>query len=382
MKHAQKSRLTAAAAVTALVAASGLLAGCGGSESASAAPKTAEDLLAMPEIDDSDGLVIDGEQIADADLLEAARDGEVQWYTAMASSELSAERFEAETGVPVTVTRLPSGKFFERILSEHGAGRLGGDVVQLTDPLMLEQLAADGVLVDYQVPKYDELAAMDNVVFDDGKYYTTYYSAYAFGYNSSAIPEEEAPQNWSDLLDPSLKGKEGIVNAGAGGTVQGLADFQEQVLGPDYWSQLAAQEPRIYDTTSVQIEAMSRGEITAATAGYNNLYDAERAGAPIKLVVPEEGVSGTLTTQGLTTTGEDNPAAQLLMNWTMSKSGQEFAAAQGFVASRTDVEQVPTGDYQLPSSTDPNFFVYTPDMAKEKGEDIVARWNQAFDFNG
>lgn len=377
MKHTRWGALAAAALLTTSLAA------CGGSDGASGAGDDValtEKMLEMPEIDDSDGLVIHDEQIADADLLEAAREGSLDWYTASGSesAELTAARFEAETGVDVKMTRLPSGKLNERVLSEAGAGRLSAGVVTITDPVLAEGFAEEGVFVPYQTPTFDQLSKEKDVVWNDGEYYTAYYSAYAFAYNDQAVEESEAPQSWDDLLDPKWKGKIGIVNAGAGGTVQGLADFQERVLGKDYWAGLAAQEPRIFDTTSVQLEALARGEIEVVTSGFNSTYGAEEAGAPIELVVPEQGISGTFNMQGLTTAGEDNPAAQLFMNWTMSQSGQEFAAAQGFVGARTDIDQIETGHYQLPKADDESFVLYTPADARERGADIVERWNAAF----
>lgn len=382
-KKARTMKLTrwGATAVALLLSAS--LVACGGSGGGSDAART-EEMLAMPAIDDSDGLVIHDEKIADAELLAAARGDSLTWYTASGaeSAELTAARFEAETGVEVEMTRLPSGKLNERVLSEHGAGRLSAGVVTITDPILAEGFATAGVFVPYRTPTYDTLAAMDDVVWQDGRYYTVYYSAYAFAYNDMAVEPGEAPVAWEDLLDPKWKGKLGVVNAGAGGTVQGLADFQERVLGKDYWAGLAAQQPRVFDTTSVQLEALARGEIEVATVGFNSTYGAESAGAPIELVVPAKGISGTFNMQGLTGAGAESPAAQLFMNWTMSRSGQEFAAAQGFVGARTDIDQVPTGHYQLPKADDKGFVVYTPQDARTRGQDIVARWNRTFAFSG
>ncbi|MCR5979009.1 extracellular solute-binding protein [Gordonia jinghuaiqii] len=380
-------KLTRWGAAAAALALSVSLVACGGSDGGAENSKEialTEEMLPMPTVDDSDGLVIHDEVIADAGLLEAARAQSVTWYTGSGkeSAELTAARFKAETGVDINVTRLPSGKLNERVLSEHGAGRLGAGVVTITDPVLAEGFAEAGVFTPYRTANYDRLAEMKDVVWEDGEYYTAYYSAYAFGYNDMAVKKEDAPADWDDLLDPKWKGKLGVVNAGAGGTVQGLADFQDRVLGGDYWAGLAAQNPRFFDTTSVQLEALARGEIEAATLGFNSTYGSEKAGAPVELVVPASGVSGTFNMQGLTKAGADNPAAQLFMNWTMSQSAQEFAAAQGFVSSRTDIKQIATGQYQLPRADDPKFVVYTPEDAKTRGQDIVTRWNKAFAFSG
>lgn len=373
-------------AVAAVAAVSLTLAACGGGESTggSGAGSAAEEILPMPEIDDSDGLVIEGEKVADADELAAAREeGSVAWYTGSGaeSAEVTAARFEAETGVKVDMTRMPSGKLSERVLSENGAGRLDAGVVLVTDPVIAEQFASEGVYEPYEVASSDALADTEDVVWDDGLYYTAYYSAYAFSYNNQVVDEADAPKDWEDLVDERWKGKVGIVSAGAGGTVQGLAQFQQK-LDPDYWEKLAALEPRIFDTTSVQLEALARGEIEVATSGFNSTYGAEVAGAPITLVVPPSGVSGTFNMQGVTKAGTESAAAKLFQDWTMSTSGQRFAAAQGFVAARTDIPATKVGDYTLPTADEGGFDLYTPEQARTEGADIVARWNKAFGFGG
>lgn len=387
-----------AGAFALLIASSLLMTACGGTSDtpstddegnangggSSALPEVATEILAMPTHDDSDGLVLAGEKIADAELLEAARADSLVWYTGSGqeSAELTAARFEAETGVKIDMTRLPSSKLSERVLSEAGAGRLGAGVVTVTDPVIAENFADEGIVVAYETPGFDALSAEGDVVWNDGQYYTAYYSAYAFAYNNQIVDEANAPSKWMDLVDSQWENQFGLVNAGAGGTVQGLAHFQDSQFGEQFWHDLAALNPRIFDTTSPQLEALARGEISVATAGFNSTYGAILAGAPIELVVPEDGISGTFNMQGLTSEGEDSPAAQLFMNWTMGKSGQEFAAAQGFVGVRTDIEQIATGPYQLPRADDPTFFLYTPDMAEELGQDVVARWNSAFGYTG
>ncbi|MFC5337261.1 ABC transporter substrate-binding protein [Leucobacter denitrificans] len=368
-----------------------LLSGCsaGSAEDAhanvSAEENETSEILAMPEIDDSDGLVIDGELVADAELLEAARAGSFIWITSSGSdtAELTAARFEAETGVSIEASRLASTKLNERLLSEAGVDKLSTDVVTIGDPVFAEELANEGVFVAYSgMPSHDVLQGTENVVWSDGAYYTAFNTVSAIAYNSIAVPAESAPTSWADLLEPAWKGKVGVVSAGAGGAAQGQAAFQQDVFGEEYWTGLAAQEPRLFDVTSVAMEALARGEIEAAPAVVNTAYATALQGAPISIVIPTDGVAGAYNMQGLTTKGEDNPAAQLFMNWMLSKSGQKFAQAQGFVSARTDVGQVPTGDIELPLPNDEIFYPYTPEEAKNNSASVVAGWNAAFGITG
>lgn len=375
MKITRITSLTAVLGVSAL-----LITGCGSTSN------PADQVLESAKVDDTSGLVIDGEKIASAELLEAARKGTVSWVTSSSTenANLTAERFKAETGVDIKVDRLPATKLNERVLSEAGVGRLSNDVITIGDPRFAGELATKNIFVPYTAdPKHKELASMPNVVWADGKYFTAYYTAAAIVYNNQAVKAEDAPKSWKDLLDPKWQGKLGLVSAGAGGAAQGLAAYQEKAFGTEYWTKLAAQKPRVFDASAVQLDALARGEIQAApVAGINTALAAQHAGAPITITVPTEGVSGTLNLQGLTTTGKDNPAAQLFMNWTMSSSGQKFAAAQGFISSRTDVRQAPTGDFQLPGAGDKTFVLYTAEDAEKRGKDVVDRWNKVFGVTG
>lgn len=376
-----KAKMVAIASAASLSFA---VAGCSGESGAGGGVSAvAEDILTMPDVEDSGALVINGEEVADADLLEdAVAEGSLTWYTGSGqeSADLTAARFEAETGISVDVTRMPSGKLAERVLSEAGANRLGAEVVTITDPVSAGELADNGVYSEYKVPAIETLQQTENTVWDEGLYYTSYFSAYAFAYNTNLVEETDAPDEWEDIVDPKWKGKTGIVNGGAGGTVIGLASFQNEHLEDGYWDRLAKTEPRIFDTTSVQLESLARGEFAIATCGFNSTYSAAQQGAPIELVVPEDGVSGTSNMQGLTVTGAESAAAKVFMNWTFSQSGQQFAWAQGFVPVRADTPETPTGDYQLPKASDENFVEFTPDEAMENSAKVVEGWNAAFGY--
>jgi len=114
-------KITRMKSLTAVLGASALLiTGCG------SAGNPADQVLETAKVDDTSGLVIDGEQIANADLLEAARKGTVSWVTSSSTenANLTAERFKAETGVDIKVDRLPATKLNERVLSEAGVGQV------------------------------------------------------------------------------------------------------------------------------------------------------------------------------------------------------------------------------------------------------------------
>jgi len=349
----------------------------------STAPQsTTEDLLPLPSISTDHGLVIDGEEIADAELYAAAQDQSVSLVSGMSyeAEQLTVERFTRETGIEVEFTRMPSNKLLERVLSEAGAGRLSVDVIRTTDMKAATTLADNDVLVPYTTPNQEQLNS-DGVVFGDGKFVSSFYSLYSFAFNNRVLTDGQVPVNWEDLLDESLRERIGLVQVGAGSYNLALMDFLIRTFGEDYLADMGKLSPRVYDSASVQIEALTRGEIAVATLGLNNGVALARSGAPVTMVLPAAGASGAYTPLGLTSRGLDNPAARVFMNWQMSKSGQRFAAAQGFVPSRSDLGELDSNGYALPGPDDPTFQVFTPEDQAARQKDVVAVWKDAFNYN-
>lgn len=367
----------------ALVAATALvvtLTACG--QEGGGKDEQARELYRASEVDTSNGLVIDGELVADKALWDAAQGGVVKLYsgTGKEAEDLTAARFKQETGLDIELTRLPTNKLAERVLSEQGAGKLGADIARVTDPRVAKQFSEQGVFVPYATP-FDDLLRQQNTGLRD-TYLNCYYFVNAMGYND-AIIEEDQPTQWEDLIDPKYKGKLGVVAVTTGGTLNALANFQISTLGEDFLKKQGEQNPRIFDSTSTEVDALARGEISIASLSFNNAFAAELAGAPLELVIPDKGVSASENLMGMTANGLANPAAQVFMNWTMSKSGQGFAAAQGFVPARTDMDPIKAGDkYQLPQANSPQFHLFS----EEEYDEFAARdeeiWKQAFGYMG
>jgi iron(III) transport system substrate-binding protein len=374
------SRLGSSTFLALAAATTLLLSACGGAEQNSPTARAAE-LLDPAQVDTSDGLRIDGELIADKELLDAAREQRVALYSATGkeAEDLTIARFTAETGIPVDLTRLPNNKLAERALSEHGAGKLGADVVRLTDPRTARRFGDAGVYVPYETPFHDRLRAAGATT--DAKWFPAYYFVNAMAYNS-AIHTENPPDGWEDLADPRYEGQLGMVAITTGGTLKALTRFQLDTFGPEFLDGLAAQDPRVFNSTSTEVDALARGEISIATVSVNNAFGAQTNGAPIQLVIPREGVSASEGPMGLTGNGVKNPAAQVFANWSLSKSGQRFVGSQGFVPVRTDVGRVKTGEYELPTADSPRFHLLTEDGFARFAKLDEKLWKQKFDFIG
>ncbi|WP_246868402.1 ABC transporter substrate-binding protein [Saccharopolyspora sp. ASAGF58] len=338
-------------------------------------------LLPPVRVDTSDGLRIDGELIADRELLKAARGSRVVLYSAAGkeAEDLTVARFTQETGIPVELTRLANNKLAERALSEYGAGRLGADVIRLTDPRTARDFSDRRVFMPYRTPFHDVLNEQGSP--PNESWFSPYYFVKAVGYNS-AILDESPPAGWQDIVSPRYEGKLGIVSVTTGGTLSSQLRFELETFGADFVAAQARQGARVFDSTSTQVDALARGEITVATVSVNNAIGAEAAGAPIRLVIPKEGVSATQGPLELTGKGVANPAARVFANWSLSKSGQRFVGAQGFVPVRTDIGVVRAGSYELPMANSPRFHLMSEDDFARYAREDEDLWRKLFDYVG
>jgi iron(III) transport system substrate-binding protein len=329
-----------------------------------------------------DGLVIDGEQIADKALFDAAEGGSVAFYSTSdaATEERIIDRFTEQTGITVTLTRLTSAKMEERVRSEVGAGRFGADVLRTTDPLFAEELAGLQVFVPASPPSAAELTK-SGAMQAGNPVLTSQYGAYALAFNNRVVQAQDAPAAWTDLADPKWGGgKLGLVRPTA--SAAAFADLGLRNFGPDFWPRVAANSPRIFDSVSVQAEALARGEIAAAIFPVSTAFTAAEQGAPIQLVIPEDvGVAAFPVAVGLTSTGAENPAAEVFVNWLMSKSAQQFVAGSGIIPVRSDVPPA-TGHGQpaLPAVGTPQLQIFTIADQQARRTEVISAWNRAFDI--
>lgn len=267
-------------------------------------------------------LVIDGEEIASAELWDAAKqEGTLVYYTVnFEDNERAAlEQFKEETGIDYSIVRLSGARMYERVVTESTGGQLKADLVSLTDFVMMDDLIERGILAPYKVPAWDEIS--DSLKHPDGMWITENQFAKVIGYNTEFWTEDEAPKAWKDLLDPKYKGQIGIQEAGSGGISWSTALFQRRVVDDGFWTKLAENRPRLYNGLTPLSEDVARGEVTVGEMTPGLVRNQLQAGAPIGMFFPEEGVPAVGIIVGLTTVGEHPNAAKLYLNWITSAHG-------------------------------------------------------------
>jgi len=333
---------------------------------------------AKADVDTSAGLVIDGERIADRATWEAAQEQKITVYTGYQEANQQAfnDTFTADTGIEVEYVRDVANKLSERIQSEAGAGQLGADVIITSDYKVARELTEAGILTPH-VPA--TVGPRSDLVLDEGHFTTFANVVITFAYNTHQVSEEDAPTSWADLLDPAYEGRIGLTSGTAGGSSIALNRFLAEEVAPDFWDKLAEQEPTIYDSGGQRQEALARSELMLATAGTAavNVAVAEDA-APLEYVVPEEGL--VLFSFFIAEAADSaNPeAAEVFINYALSKRGQSVISAVGDYPAREDVDPPTANGRALPPLDSPQVWRMKPEDELTYADVDAEVWREAF----
>jgi iron(III) transport system substrate-binding protein len=274
-------------------------------------------------------LVIDGETISSQEVYEAAKkEGHFVVYSAIAQDIMKAllEDFQKDTGITPELVRLVSQPLFQRINAEFSAGRLEADYLDLTDLPLIQQLVERGVLnVAYKVPAFDRI--QNDLRDDSGRWYGVLRTVSPVAVNTSRVAPADIPKRWADLADPKYKGLIATTNIDAGGSAFTLYAFMREILGVEFWKQLAAQKPRLYPGVAPLVNDLTRGESGIGMGSINELVSFQmKSGAPLKIVLPAEGVSSFPASGGITASAKHPNAARLYLDWMTSKRGGDRIA--------------------------------------------------------
>lgn len=344
-----------------------LLAGCGGA--------------ATPGPSEGD-LVIDGELIADAALLEAAQEeGSIIFYTGRqeAQEKAIAEAFTADTGITVEVLRLGGADLQERILTEFGANVLKADVIRSGGLAFTAELLEEGIIQAYETST--AAGFPEEFTGEDFTYYSTDLGLMGIGYNTAVIGEEDAPESFEDLADPKFEGMINILDLPtAGESTWVVESLQRSALGPDWYERFAANNPVPMESSTVSIEAVVRGDYPIAINALSVVNGQKANGAPVEFVFPEEGVAVYPLPISLSTTGEHVNAAKVYLNWVTSKHGQTISAETpgANYQARYDVPTPIVDGESLPPLSEVKVY-NAPPITQAEREQWVADWRSYFE---
>lgn len=320
------------------------------------------------------GLVLDGEQIADQTLYDAAKkEGKLLLYATFEAHGMAqvVAKFQSDTGLQVEVVRLPSAEMFDRATAEFAAHKLAADYVDTTDITLTQKLVDRGILTAYKSPFFGDIDS--SLRSPDGKWYTLWRSAMAIGVNSALVPPADMPARWDDLLDPKWKGKATLENIDAGGSSFSFWYFMRQRYGIGAWRKLAALNARFGYSAQPVATNLARGEAAIAVTPVESFLTAIASGSPVKIVVPPGGPSFGIS-GGITSIAPHPHAAQLWINWMTSKEGGALLASIGAYPIRRGSPTPTVPGVKMP----PDIYNIRPADYEKSYVPFVKEWHKMF----
>jgi iron(III) transport system substrate-binding protein len=145
--------------------------------------------------------------------------------------------------------------------------------------------------------------------------------------NTRRVPDD-VPRSLKDLALPkwAARGRIGMSNPASSGTAYTIVPALVTVHGWDYMAALL-KNVRLTDSSETSFKWLKDGEVAAGFIFEKMLLDYVAAGAPLKLVVPEEGVIQQADGCGLVAGApHPGPAADFL-RWMSSKEAHEVVRA-------------------------------------------------------
>jgi iron(III) transport system substrate-binding protein len=283
----------------------------------------------------------------------ATSEGTVQLYSSQHPENLATLKTAFESAYPGITLQFVRGSDVElnpRVEAEAKSGRGIADVHMTTDPAWIRNAAESGsystpvVGPAFDEPEYDRST---NIMGDS--MFLTSAALIALGWNTNAVPG--GLKKPTDLFDPELRGRVGVVNPAGFAAVTDQYRFFDANWDPAFNDKLADMQPQIYPGVLAVAQGLGSGEI-AATPMVAPLIREIAAGAPVDWVLPDPAWGTPYFSHVLASAPHPN-AAQVLANFMVGTAGQT-ALSKGYASVLPDIPGSigRAGDVKLPQTED------------------------------
>ena len=275
---------------------------------------------------------------AEPGVIERARaEGQVVLYTAWGFDTLQLlERLFAKKYpfIKLNSLRMRSERLLSRTIAEQKQRVFSADVFSGSQLAMLNHKKA-GHLQKYLSP---EQSAFAKEFKDPDGFWTSFYiDTRVMAFNPRNVPRDQLPKSYEDLLLPRWKGKMGM-DESEYIMFCSLLEIMGREKGLAYMKRLAQQELNLRNGHSLLTQLLVAGEFPLYIDGFgSNIEQTKAQGAPIDWAALEP-VIVSLYPVGMANNAPHPNAARLLVDFLLSKEGQEIGRAVAKIPGRSDVE--------------------------------------------
>ncbi len=291
----------------------------------------------------------------------AQKEAGFQLYSTMAADSAQALMDAFNKIYPFAnaqVFRTTDGDLLNKALTEIRAKSTRFDLIDVSPESVVAYQDADAITA-YDSPVLKDL--VPGTHDPAGLWAYMYLNGVVAAWNTNNVKPNEAPRTYEDLLQPRWKGKLSLDTQDAA-----WANFIKQTMGAekgtDFLKKLAAQNPRMLNGRTNQLNLLTAGEFDLSVALFDySTVQAQKKGAPIGWAyLRPTMIQGEAL---LANKAAPHPYTSLLfVDWLFSKEGmQEFNAATGRMVPRADVT---LKNPELLDQTKGDYHVQTPDEGK------------------
>ena len=237
-------------------------------------------------------------------------------------NDLAFAAFQKETGIVVEPISTGSGVLFKRIQSEKDHPL--GDIIWGVSRALLQSNTA------YFAPYKSKNEGAIPAQFRDPNdlWIGTNLHLLVLLQNTAALPADQGPRRWTDLLDPKWRGKIAFTDpANSGSAFANIALLVEQWGGGDAgWGKVKAliANTKMLNRSSLVFQGVGQGEyplgISLEYAGLLWAHD----GAPVKTIYPEDGTLALMEGVAIIKGGPNPEAAKAFVDWINKKETREM----------------------------------------------------------
>ena len=306
-------------------------------------------------------------------------------YTALEAEELEPLRKAFRAEYPqhdISWVRDSTGIITAKILAEIDAGNPQADIFLGTSATSLLVVDSKGMLLPYAPKGLDKLDAK----FRDSRNppHWVGVDAYAAVICFNTVEAEKfklpMPTSWRDLLNPVYENHLVMPNPNSSGTGFLTVSSWIQIMGEGaawtYMDKLHVNMARYTHSGSKPCRLAAAGEHTIGISFAFRGAKLIKKGAPLALVIPEEGIGWEVEASGILKTTKKLEAAKALMDWHISPAAMavynDFLPILAIPSLAEPVEHFPPNTLEMMIDNDFGW------AAENRGR-ILKEWQMRYD---
>ena len=268
--------------------------------------------------------------------------GEVMLYSSMQEAQLQAIKDAFIAKYPTVNMKYfyaGGGKLVTKMTTEaQGDGQIACDVVWLGDPSDYEAFKANGWLEPYVSPETDHIAK--EYMEAEGYYTAGRLVTMGIAWNIGLVDEADAPKTWNDLLDPKWKDQIIMTDPAQASTTKYwmAAMMQSPDYGPEFFKKLRENGVELESGTTATHNRVADGSYMVGICLDYVSANLIAEGSPMAFHYTTQDVITMTSPIAMIKGCANEENGKLLMDFILSKEGQEVLVANNLVSVRDDVE--------------------------------------------